>query len=191
MTGVVTVGAASAYLSKETAVLHNLIIPGSVSINLTEEDWREELGKDVMPGQEISKNPKVQNAGRNEAWMFLKVGIPVRNIRIVDPLTKRALPCQDTELFQFESSDKWKLISRQMETDTMWYVYGFQELVKSGEWTDCLFEKVTAASYLEGEIDETESLLISVTAQAVQKTDGEEDLETIYQIYLSQEEGGV
>lgn len=192
MTGAVTVGAASAYLSKETAVLHNAIIPGSIGANLTEEAWKEDLGKNIMPEQEIPKNPKVKNVGRNEAWMFLKVGIPVRNIRIVDSATKRALPSQDTELFQFEASGKWELISSQIETDTMWYVYGFQEPVKPGSWTDCLFEKIKAVSYLEGEINETEGLVIPVTAQAVQRTAGEEgNLKVLYQTYLSQEKGGM
>ena len=192
MTGVVTVGAASAYLSIETAVLHNAIIPGSISINLEEDEWKEDFGKNIMPGQEIPKNPRVQNVGRNETWMFLKVGIPIRNICIVNPATKRALPRQDTELFEFEASGRWQLISSQRETDTMWYVYGFQDSVKPEGRTDCLFEKIKAVSYLEGEINETESLTIPVTAQAVQKISGEEeDLKIIYQTYLSQEKGGV
>lgn len=168
----------------------NVITIGDVSIDLTEDEWNPEEGEDLIPQAVIPKNPEVTNTGSLDAWVFLRVSIPVRNISVVDPDTQRKLPAADTELFTFEPDGNWELVSEVVSADTAEYVYGYETTVAPGESTTELFREVKLVNYLEGELDTEEKFVIPVEAVAIQWNVEQADagLERIYGEYLKQEE---
>lgn len=168
----------------------NIITVGDVSIDLTEDEWNPEEGKDLIPQAVIPKNPEVTNTGSLDAWVFLRVSIPVRNISVVNPDTQRKLPAADTELFSFEPDGNWELVSEVVSADTAEYVYGYKTTVAPGESTTELFQEVKLVNYLEGELDTEEKFVITVEAVAIQWNAERADagLEKIYGEYLKQEE---
>lgn len=192
-----SIGMTNAYLSKPTNNLNNVITPGSIEVNLTEPLWKKESAEDLIPGQVVSKNPTVTNVGKNEAWVFLKVDVPVKNIALVNPETKKKTKRTDTELFSFAVDESWELISRTEEHNSVEYVYGYNEIVEPNKSTTALFREVCLVSYLEGEIDSKEVLKMPIETVAIQGNveSADQGLKKIYQEYLDQEisdeEGGM
>lgn len=182
-------GLTNAYLQKPTNELDNVITPGSIDVALTEPLWKREDAADLVPGQTVSKNPMVTNTGENDSWVFLRVDVPVKNIRLVDPETKKKTEKRDTELFSFEADDSWELVEQTKDADAVHYVYGFKEILKAGDSTDALFNSVTMVNYLEGEIDAEEILTMPIEAVSIQSNveNAGDGLRAIYQEYLSQE----
>lgn len=186
----VSTGVSGAYLTKSVNELNNVITPGSVEIDLTEPDWNPENGKDLVPREIAAKDPTVTNTGKNDAWVFLRVDLPIRHISIVDHETKRKEEAADTELFLFTPEETWTLISKTTDSSNAHYVYGHNTIVKPGETTKPLFTDITFVNVLEGELNETEKFIIPIQAVAIQSnvdTAGE-GLEAIYKDYLEQED---
>ncbi len=77
LAAVVAVGTVFAYLtdSKKT---DNIFTVGKVDIVLTEPDYPEDKDDRIMvPHSIVPKNPKVTNVGKNDAFVFMKVTVPV------------------------------------------------------------------------------------------------------------------
>ena len=76
-------GGTAAYLTDfETAT--NSFTVGKVDIDLDEPNWKTEDNTDLVPTQVIRKDPYVANKGVNEAFVYLEVSVPVRNVIIQD-----------------------------------------------------------------------------------------------------------
>ena len=92
-------GGTAAYLTDfETAT--NSFTVGKVDIDLDEPNWKPEDNTDLVPTQVIRKDPYVANKGVNEAFVYLEVSVPVRNvITVAKDGTRNALA--KTELFSF------------------------------------------------------------------------------------------
>lgn len=183
-------GITSAYLTAHPKALTNLITPGTVDVELTESAWQPEKATGLTPGSVVPKNPAATNTGESDAWIFLRVSVPVRHISVVNPQTHRKEPAADMGLFSFTVSEGWEQIACVRAEDSINYVYGYQKLMKSGERTAPLFESVTLVNYLEGELTAEEVLQIPVRAAAVQDhicAPGA-GLAKIYEAYLAQEE---
>ena len=72
-------GGTAAYLTDfETAT--NSFTVGKVDIDLDEPNWKPEDNTDLVPTQVIRKDPYVSNKGVNEAFVYLEVSVPVRNV---------------------------------------------------------------------------------------------------------------
>mgnify|MGYP003299000355 CR=1 FL=1 len=75
LAGAMVVGGASAYLTDaETA--DNVFTVGEVMVDLLEENYPGNDSPDVqdlIPYQEVAKDPVVKNTGENDAVVFLKV----------------------------------------------------------------------------------------------------------------------
>lgn len=182
-------GLTNAFLQKPMNELNNVITPGSIDVLLTEPLWKREDASNLLPGQTVSKNPTVTNTGDNDSWVFLRVDVPIKNIRLVDPETKMKTEKVDTELLSFEADTTWELVEKTMDTNAAHYVYGFNKILKSGASTSALFSHVTIVNYLEGEIDPEEILTMPIEAVSIQSNveSADDGLRAIYQEYLSQE----
>ena len=181
-------GTTGAYLIYSPEALENIITPGSIEVEVTEPDWVPELGRQMVPGSVIPKDPTVANTGKNDAWIFAKVQVPARSISLVSEATKRKQTAAWTELFTFETNNGWELVEQSVLEDGICYVYGYGDIVKPGEETIALFENVTLVNYLEGELDETDEIFMPIEAMAIQTkvcADGA-GLKEIYQQYLNQ-----
>lgn len=185
-------GMTSAYLTVSPNAIKNVITTGSVEVDLTEPSWNPEDAKGLTPEHVVPKNPTVTNTGENTAWIFLRLSVPVKNICLVDPQTKRRQPTANTELFSFEICEGWELIERNEGEDAVDYVYGFTKPVPPQESTIALFEQVKLVNFLEGELHAEEILYMPVEAVAIQDAvcPPGAQLAEIYHVYLEQEETG-
>lgn len=183
-------GVSGAYLWKPVNELNNVITPGSVEIELTEPGWDAEKGKDLVPCETVGKDPIVTNTGKNDAWVFLQVDIPIRHVILVDSETKKKKEAADTELFLFTPREGWRLISKTAESGVARCLYGYENILKPGETTTPLFTELTFVNILEGELDERERLAVPIQAVAIQSNveNAEDGLAAIYRKYLEQEE---
>lgn len=166
-----------------------MITLGSIEVDLTEPEWIPEKGSGLVPGDVVLKDPTAVNTGKNDAWIFLEVQIPVKKISLVDPVTRKKQEARETELFSFTAKDSWELIEKTSGETNRCYVYGYCSAVSPGEKTEPLFEQVTLANYLEGEMDESEKLTMPIEAMAIQTNVCPQgaDLKEVYQQYLAQE----
>lgn len=185
-------GTTGAYLTHSPETLKNIITAGKIDVRVEEPAWRPENGTGLVPGCEVSKDPTAVNTGKNDAWIFLKVRVPVKKMITVDPETKRKQPAQEMALFSFAAAKDWELIEKNRKDGFEEFIYGYQSVVKPGEKTSPLFEKVVLVNYLEGQLKAAEKLTIPVEAMAIQTgvSTPEEGLKRIYEIYLEQKEEG-
>lgn len=186
--GCSTFGLTMAYMSDKDQTT-NVITVGDVTVDLTETNWKPETGVNILPRTEVAKNPEVTNTGSVDAWIFIKVRSPKKNIITVDNKTKRKKPAADVELFSFTPNSKWELVSKTDKGSEVEYVYGYKDIVKTKEKTQSLFDSVTMVNYLEGSIDKKEKLTLPVEAMAVQWNVDKKDvgLKKIYDYYLNQD----
>jgi hypothetical protein len=183
-------GITGAFLSKSVNELENVITSGDVAIRLTEPDWESETGDALVPRETVAKNPMVTNTGKNDAWVYLQVQIPIRTLSVVDPQTKKKEAPARYELFEFEADASWELLDRSEEEDQACYVYAYHTLLKPGETTSALFNSVSLINVLEGELEEQEPYEIPIQAAAIQGNAGAstEKLWEIYQSALAQDD---
>lgn len=163
-------GVTSAYLRADPRALVNSVSAGSVYVKLTEPDWNPDQAQNLTPGDSVPKNPVVTNTGKSDAWIFLRVSVPVKRIRTVDPKTRRQVDAADRELFSFTADSGWEMVSRGPGSGTMEYVFGYKKPVAPSGTTSPLFEEVTLVNYLEGELLHGENLVMTVRAEAIQDT---------------------
>ncbi len=183
-------GITNAFLQKPAGRLDNVVTPGSIGTELTEPLWKKEAGKDLVPGQAVSKNPMVTNTGENDSWVFLRVDVPVRRISLVDPETKRKTEKKDRELLSFQAdTDAWELVEKKTDAGAAHYVYGFKKILPKGASTPPLFGEVAFVNYLEGELNPEEVLTMPIEAVAIQSNveNAYAGLKSVYQEYLEQE----
>ncbi len=69
------IGSVMAYFTSTDAAT-NRFIGGRFDITLTETKWDPQNGREVVPGDELDKNPQVINNERTPGYIFLKVTVP-------------------------------------------------------------------------------------------------------------------
>lgn len=185
--GCSTFGLTMAYMN-DSEQNTNVITVGDVTVDLIETKWNPGNGANILPRETVEKNPQVVNTGSVDAWIFLKVKSPKKNIITVDNTTKKKNPAANVELFSFKANDSWELISQTENDSEIEYIYGYKDIVKAGATTKSLFDTVTMVNYLEGSIDPDERLDIPIEAMAVQWNVDKADagLKKIYGYYLDQ-----
>lgn len=220
---ITVVGTASAYLTDaETA--SNVFTLGEVKVDLTEPNYPGNDSndvKDLVPNQEVKKDPTVTNTGDNNAVVFLKVKVPTAEvITAKNDGTKEA--SAEKELFIFKDSsdsivtkenhfdDKWIPLTTVESTenasasgDFVYHIFGYSEILEPGETTAALFDKVQLINVIEGQIDNS-TQKIDIDAYAIQDANilsatGEIDLsvidrsklEEIYQIFFNQNKADI
>lgn len=180
-------GSTAAYLSLYTQSAENTITAGLVEIELKEEHWDKAKAQKVYPAQVLEKDPAIKNTGDRKANVFLEVGIPVRELSVVDPGTGRKSEKEERELFQFQADENsWEFLKKELKGNQMCYVYGYRKILEPEDVTSPLFHEVQMISYLEGELDETQNYEIPVIAKGIQALAGELSLKEIYEEYAVQ-----
>ena len=193
MLAALAAGGTAAYLTDfETAT--NSFTVGKVDIELDEPNWKPDDNTKIVPTQVIKKDPFIKNRGINEAFVYLEVSVPVRNvITAAQDGTRNALA--KTELFSYTKNKEWTQLERKAIGQNMVYTYAYNHILKPGEKTTTLFNTVTFANIIEGQLD-TQQLDMPVRAYAIQSTNTGEDKTTIpeqaaaaYQNYVNQNKG--
>lgn len=203
--GVLGTSGILAYLTDNDSAKNEFTI-GKVDIDLVEDTWDEALDNDgendadendnnipdfaenITPNQTITKDPKVKNVGINDAFVYLEVKVPFETvITAQDDGTRNAEAA--TELFTFEANSGWTQLSRTEGTDEVTYVYCYDQKVAPNSETTTLFDSVTVANVIEGEIDAT-TQDIDIKAYAIQSDNLPNGTtatpQEAYQIYVNQ-----
>lgn len=73
LVGVMTIGGIAAYFTDGDTQTNTFTV-GKISLDLQEPNW--EPPKDIVPEQEIKKDPQIKNDGINDEYVFLEVVVP-------------------------------------------------------------------------------------------------------------------
>lgn len=196
--GAGSVSGVSAYFT-DTAEKTNTVTVGNVTTDLKEPEWDkvpENEKTDITPNQTIKKDPQITNSGKNDAFVFLEVQVPVKNIICVGENGQK-LPTKNTELFKYQASSEWTLvedseISSGSTVTAHKYVYAYGSSseckpLKKGETTKPLFDTITLVNAIEGQID-NQKLDMPVKSYAIQADNiGNSKVPAdVYKIYVNQ-----
>lgn len=217
LAGVMVIGGASAYLT-DAEVATNTFTVGKVQVDLTEPKYPgndTDTVKNLIPNQEVAKDPTVTNTGNNNAIVFLKVKVPKASVVTANPDGTRA--AEDSKVLFYlkdENDQPWtqannfdvnwvRLTNLENETnknvdDSYTYIFGYNDVLQPGVSTTALFDKVQLINVIEGEIDSS-TQDIDISAYAIQDdnilTDTSEidlttlnaaTLEKVYNVFVAQ-----
>lgn len=115
MVMVLAIAGISAYFTATDSDTNKFTI-GNVVIDQTEPHFPETPPTEVVPNQEISKDPQVENKGKNDAYIFTVVAVPKKVVKVakVDGSSPAvgdgALPAIDsveqmTQIFQLNATE--------------------------------------------------------------------------------------
>ena len=138
----------------------NRFTPGTLTLELTEENWSEINAQNMVPMQTVYKDPKVINPeGNIEAWVFTTVKVPSTNVSHEDSADLNIKGADGTilksdevtsyyDLFNYTVNDGWELVavdtahrSENKGYTTYYYVYS-AEKVAGGSESTALFDTV-------------------------------------------------
>ncbi len=152
---IVGVGSLLAFLT-DTDTETNVFTVGKVDIELLEPNWNELNGEDILPGQPISKDPKIKNIGNNPAYVYMKVVNPIVN------LTNGEGP-----LFSYTVNNGWTQLSEVEQCGYKAITYYYNTSINPNASTTTLFDSVTINDF-SGEIGEEQ--LLDIYAYGIQST---------------------
>ena len=130
---------------------------GKVDIELLEPNWNELNGANILPGQPISKDPKIKNIGNNPAYVYMKVVNPV-----VDLATGST-----GVLFNYTINSGWTELDEVEQCGYRATTYYYNTSLNPNESTTTLFDTITVNDFSE-EVDENQ--LLDVYAYGIQST---------------------
>lgn len=185
---VLVIGGINAYLTDTDSVTNTFTV-GEVTIDTLEPNYPgngSDETEDLVPFEEVKKDPQIKNTGKNKIVVFEQVDIPMANIIIADELGNR-LERTNTEVFDFRTTDgkydshheeKWILLRSEWlnEEDQpvdagtavkVRRIYGYNTPVKENETTIPVFDVVRLCNVVEGELDNSVQS-IKITTYAIQ-----------------------
>lgn len=163
--GILAAGGTVAYLTDFDNSVNEFTV-GKVEIDLEEPGWDPEDTKKTEPSQVISKDPKITNTGVNNAFVYLEVSVPIENVIVTDDEGNR-LEKKDRELFSFQPDADWTRLEEKVVEKNKVYIFAYNNVLKKGQTTSPLFQTVTFANVVEGQLD-TRQFNIPVRAYAIQ-----------------------
>ena len=163
--GLAAAGGVSAYLTDYDKA-ENPFVVGQVKIELQEPGWNPDDHKTMEPGKQIQKDPQIKNTGTTDAFVYLEVGIPMKEVTAADYEGKR-MEHKLQELFTFHTGEKWSKLDSRKKDDNMVYVYAYDQVLKPEQTTEKLFDSIKFLNIIEGQLD-GQQLSIPVRAYAIQ-----------------------
>ena len=197
--GLLAAGSTVAYLTDKDEISNQFTV-GRVEIEGKEPNYTPDPGgktEDIIPTEEIAKDPQITNTGKNDAYVYMDVSIPIAKVITVDEQGKRQNGgvAKETELFAMNQlSNRWTLMYQKRVDNSMVYTYSYNEILAPEKTTVPLFESVTFANVVEGQLEEKQ-LDIPVNFYAIQALNtGEgasvpEQAADAWEKYVNQNEG--
>lgn len=190
----------------------NTVTVGDVKVDLTEPNWEDT--ENVVPNQELPKDPQVTNTGINDALVYLTLQVPVENITLTADDGTKGTKAKN-ELFWFKDTadgpsthannfdNNWiHLDTRDTGADltgaTRTYVFAYKTALAKDATTAPLFDKIQVKNFIENEIAAGATEQIELKSYAIQASDVLEsgvdlsdnltaaNLTKIYDIYVRQ-----
>ncbi len=131
----IAVGGVFAYLTS-TDSKTNIFTLGKVKIELTESNFVEANAQDVRPGDQIAKDPKITNIGRNSAYVYIKVVNPIVN-----------LSNGEGPLFSYTVNSGWTQLDEVEQCGYKATTYYYNTALNPNASTPTLFNTVTLNNY--------------------------------------------
>lgn len=162
------VGGTLAYLTDAERVTNKFQV-GKIDIELTEPTWNETENQEITPTQIIKKDPQITNVGINDAFVYLEVSVPMASVITTNNIGIRENNgvARYQELFTFAPNSAWTLLKSEELNRNMVYTYSYNQILKKNAVTTPLFQTVTFANVVEGQIDE-QKYDVKVNAFAIQ-----------------------
>lgn len=174
--GALAVGGTSAYLT-DYGKTTNTFTVGKVDIDLKEPNWNPEDHTKIVATEEMKKDPQITNVGKNDAYVYMEVSVPVKNVITANADGSRK-EAGATELFSWNKSASWTLMGSKTVGTNKVYLYNYNKVVKPTETTEALFKTITFANVVEGQVDE-QQLDVDVRAYAIQDLNTDNKEETV------------
>ena len=182
-----------AYLTDYDAVANEFTV-GKVDIDVTEPSWDPEENDNLVPAQEINKDPQITNKGSNDAYVYLEVSVPVRSLITADASGNR-IDRAPIELFSFQADKNWTLMESFEKDSNKVYIYSYNEILPPEKKTSALFQKMNFANVVEGQID-GQTFEVPVRGYAIQTANTGGDKESVpeqaknaFETYINQNTG--
>ncbi|NCB91332.1 MAG: hypothetical protein EOM40_01980 [Clostridia bacterium] len=207
------IGGVMAYFTDSDEKINEFVV-GKIDIDLQEPEWDKKTDTDedgvpdeaehLRPAQTVTKDPQVQNIGINDAFMFLTVEVPCRDLITVQPNGMKN-PKSITQLYTYDVDPAWKGIGSCILRDEagkqngIKYLYAYAgadnscTVVAPKAKTSPLFKNIVFANVLEGQGLEEGAFDIEIHAYGIQTTDlngGTTDAKNVWQIITNQKELG-
>lgn len=191
--GSLLVGGTFAYLTDYDQTVNQFTV-GKVTIDLEEPNWKPEENTKIVPTQVIKKDPQIKNTGKNDAFVYLEVSVPMANVIAADPAGNRT-PQKKQELLSYKKNDGWTQMDTRTVGDNQVYTYVYNKILEPLQTTSTLFDTVTFANVIEGQLD-TRILEMPIRAYAIQtentggsETDIVKKAIVAYDKYVNQNQG--
>ena len=143
--GLLAAGSTVAYLTDKDEISNQFTV-GRVEIEGKEPNYTPDPGgktEDIIPTEEIAKDPQITNTGKNDAYVYMDVSIPIAKVITVDEQGKRQNGgvAKETELFAMNQlSNRWTLMYQKRVDNSMVYTYSYNEILAPEKTTVPLFE---------------------------------------------------
>ena len=174
----------------------NVFSLGNVKLTLTEEHFPEQEERKIMaPNSIIPKDPRIINSGNSDEYVFLKIVVPLCDVKMVNDDNKGVSETGYREIFNFgsDAADKqtmgsqgftiadtgtfeyakeWILVSSEenLSAHTHSYLFGYSSMLigDKDQSTTTLFDKIQMRNILEGELPIDAAQTIAVYAYGIQ-----------------------
>lgn len=147
--------------------------------------------KFLEPNKLLDKDPRVRNTDHEDAFVFVRVTVPVRSITTVAEDGTRGVKSPQ-EIFWLKTSDDKSILQNSFHTEPVsggagsWvelptfeegtdlsadertYVFGYSVYLKSGETTGTLFDYIQMKNCLQDEVEASSKIIVDVHAWGVQ-----------------------
>lgn len=164
-----------------------VVEPGWDGLPDTDDDGVPDEAEETVPNKTITKDPAVVNHAGTEAWLFARVDIPVANVQTVGE-DGQIQAAADTELFTFVKNEGWTQIGTPVlndAKDTMSYWFSWDDKVAVEAQTDAIFDEVTFANLVEGQLLGDKDLEIDIVGYGIQ-TAGFDTAKEAWAAYVGQ-----
>ena len=182
----------SAFVSSDYVT--NRFTSTTLDIELLEENYDRltfQQRNSLIPNTELPKDPKIMNTDKTDAFVFLRITVPVGRVTDVLPdgtktdrkrqelfLIKslhNAVPDENGNCFNTDRSDNeyWiELEEYEQGTDysgdARTYVFGYSVYLSSGELTETLFDSICLKNIIQYEANPDQLLNVKVQAYGIQ-----------------------
>lgn len=140
----------------------SLTEPNYTALSDSNSDGIKDLATNMVQGKTTKADPTIVNNSTIGAYAIMVVDIPIRNV-----MTVSSAPSRETiELFSYVANSGWTLRSTKNLDGYVRRVYTYNSIVDVGKKTTPLFDTVTYADVVEGQISDT--LSIPIKGYAIQ-----------------------
>lgn len=204
-----------AYLTDSESAANNFTV-GKVEIEGSEPAWNPDGGteEDIVPTESFDKDPQIKNVGKNPAYVYMEVAVPMADVIYANAEGQRQNGgnAAHIELFEFDTTDStvqtltngigtseykdsWTQMYKKEIDGRMVYTFSYNSVLNPEETTAPLFNKVTFANIVEGQLD-GQALAVDVKFYAIQAENTGDGADTVpaqaknaYDKYLKQNAG--